>query len=106
MLGSIAAPAQPNVQHSLVPTFGPLLSEASNASPRDLSDTDFDLGFYFGTNDSRSETEEEAVKTRPQSAAGSVTSIDVLSEQLEASLEDMIQTAQMHPRSLQVSYSI
>lgn len=104
VLGSITAPAHLSIQHPSVPTFGPLLSEASNASPRDLSDTDFDLGFYFGTNDSRSEAEDEdVVKTRPQSSAGSVNSIDVLSEQLEASLEDMIQTAQMHPRSLQVS---
>lgn len=113
VLGSIVAPAQPNVhRESSIPTFGSLLSEgsdASNSSPRDLSDTDFDLGFYFGGSggDSRSEAEEveeDSTKTRPPSATGSNHSLDLLSEQLEASLEDMIQTAQMHPRSLQVSF--
>lgn len=110
VLGSIVAPAQPSVQRGTsVPTFGTLLSDGSDASgssPRDLSDTDFDLGFYFGSNESRSETveEEDSTKTRPASAVGSNHSLDLLSEQLEASLEDMIQTAQMHPRSLQVSF--
>ena len=108
VLGSIVAPVQPTLQRPVVPTFGSLLSDGvSDGSPRDqsLNDTDFDLVFYFGGNDSRPEDDDAEVNkvTRPgSSAAESSSSIDALSEQLEASLEDMIQTAQMHPRSLQV----
>ncbi|XP_057375216.1 segmentation protein cap'n'collar-like isoform X2 [Daphnia carinata] len=109
VLGSIVA-SRSSAQVP-VPNFGSLLSDGgSSGSPRDDSLSDLDLGFYFGTDDDRAQTEtvedgddeeEELLKLfRPESSSSN--SIDVLSEQLEASLEDMIQTAQMHPRSLQV----
>lgn len=74
-----------------------------------IDDTDIDLALFL--NDVRSTDDDEE---RPSSssrssssadrppAASPTDSIEELSAQLEASLEDMIQTAQMHPRSLQV----
>ena len=76
-----------------------------------LNDPEIDLGFYFSDDQ---DSDEENIRDELASAAAAVVvdgadqsssceAIDTLSEQLEASLEDMIQTAQMHPRSLQVS---
>ena len=73
-----------------------------------LNDPEFDLGFYFSDDqDSDEENIRDELASAAAVAAGadqssSSEAIDILSEQLEASLEDMIQTAQMHPRSLQV----
>ena len=114
VLGSIVASRQAiQDNNTSVPNFGSLLSDGASAgSSGEESLSDLDLGFYFGSeinraqeeveNDGDDEEEEELVKLiRPESSASSNT-IDAISEQLEASLEDMIQTAQMHPRSLQV----
>lgn len=107
ILGSISAPAQPATSQR-PSSYDSLLSDGSTGSPHDrsFSDVDLDLGFYFGQNDSRNSTEEQhddLIKNRPGSSSSQSSGvIDALSEQLEASLEDMIQTAQMHPRSLQV----
>ena len=86
-----------------------LLSEVDSPTSLEqslLHDPEFDLGFYFDDEDQ--DEDEEIVRAELLSAASNNSSrdsrgIDNLSEQLEASLEDMIQTAQMHPRSLQVS---
>ena len=117
VLGSIVASRQAiQDNNTSVPNFGSLLSDGASAgSSGEESLSDLDLGFYFGSeinraqdevendgDDGDDEEEEELVKLiRPESSASSNT-IDTISEQLEASLEDMIQTAQMHPRSLQV----
>ena len=117
VLGSIVASRQAiQDNNTSVPNFGSLLSDGASAgSSGEESLSDLDLGFYFGSeinraqeevendgDDGDDEEEEELVKLiRPESSASSNT-IDAISEQLEASLEDMIQTAQMHPRSLQV----
>lgn len=109
VLGSIVA-SRSSAQVP-VPNFGSLLSDGGSTSGSPRNDSlDLDLGFYLGTDDSRAQAEsaedgddeeEELLKLfRPESSSSHT--IDTLSEQLEASLEDMIQTAQMHPRSLQV----
>ncbi|KZS07428.1 putative Segmentation protein cap'n'collar, partial [Daphnia magna] len=108
VLGSIVA-SRSSAQVP-VPNFGSLLSDGGSTSGSPRNDSlDLDLGFYLGTDDSRAQAEsaedgddeeEELLKLfRPESSSSHT--IDTLSEQLEASLEDMIQTAQMHPRSLQ-----
>lgn len=97
VLGSIAAPRQPEtIATSLGVSINPE-EELENESEEDLlRSTDLDLGFYFGSSSSNSNCDEEDQEAN----------VDSLSEQLEASLEDMIQTAQMHPRSLQVRREI
>lgn len=94
VLGSIAAPRQPGaVASSLGVSIN--AEEIEEESDEDLlRSTDLDLGFYFGSS-SNSNSDEEDQEAKEAN-------VDSLSEQLEASLEDMIQTAQMHPRSLQV----
>lgn len=114
VLGSIVASRQTVQESTSVLNFGSLLSDGASAgSSGEDSLSDLDLGFYFGSEDHRAQEEiendgddeeedEELVKLiRPESSSSNT--IDAISEQLEASLEDMIQTAQMHPRSLQVS---
>ena len=116
VLGSIVSSRQAVQENSSVLNFGSLLSDGASAgSSGEESLGDLDLGFYFGSVGNRAqedidndgddeEEEEELVKLiRPESSASN--SLDAISEQLEASLEDMIQTAQMHPRSLQVLFN-
>lgn len=112
VLGSIVAARQTVQESTSALNFGSLLSDGASAgSSGEESIGDLDLGFYFDSpnnraheeieNDADDEEEEELVNLiRPESSASNT--IDAISEQLEASLEDMIQTAQMHPRSLQV----
>ena len=75
-----------------------------------MDDTNFDLGFYLSHNegkqnsDSRSSSPAEAAGTSSVAtgAEADAEQSDDISDELESRLDDMIQAAQMHPRSLQV----
>lgn len=111
MLCSIAAPKKPRANSSAHEASEAHEDVDSVDEQPSFDDTDLDLAFFL--NDVKSSDDEE----RPSSSGTSspsagrrsivspTDSIEELSAQLEASLEDMIQTAQMHPRSLQVGQS-
>jgi len=97
LLGSIPATPRPSTSSD---TVDPLLCDAV-----DVDVGDFDLPFYFDDRHplkDRTEPEVEPEVDHVLEVVPDKEDIDVISQQLEDSLEDMIQTAQMHPRSLQV----
>ena len=74
-----------------------LTTDVSLHEPSGLAGAEFDLGFYF--EDSSTQQLKDPLNTTAEESAET---LNTISEELEANLEDMIQTAQMHPRSLQV----
>lgn len=102
VLGSISAPNLTATGRIVGAgaTFESLLSTrdlSPSLEDQLLNSTELDLGFYLPSDDDNNNNNND------EPAKEEEASIDILSEQLEASLEDMIQTAQMHPRSLQVT---
>ena len=97
VLGSIANLLDPTVLASSERALDHLLTRNDDSlhSVHLLEDDSFDLGFEF-------DAEEDV--DRADSGSPSSLHLDAVSEQLESNLEDMIQTAQMHPRSLQVGH--
>ena len=105
LLASIAAPRQPVVRAQAAESVDRLLAEQeSSLSEIDpLGEENFDLCIYLNQEEDLSKDRSGSASPTPGTSSEAESSIDLLSEELEASLEDMIQTAQMHPRSLQVS---
>ena len=105
LLGLIATAARPSTAASVPltsdsdPVFDQLLAaDVPLREPSTLDSTEFDLGFCF--EDSLTPPIRNPLNTTAEGETAET--LDAISEELEASLEDMIQTAQMHPRSLQV----
>ena len=98
LIGATALDTPTSIADDSCSSFGQRLYEQEEQlhDYQSLDDPDYDLGFYF---------ESKALLDGEDTTAESLSeseNIDHLTEELETRLEDMIQTAQMHPRSLQV----
>ena len=105
LLASIAAPRQPVVRAQAAESVDRLLAEQESSLNEidPLGEENFDLCIYLNQEEDLSKDRSSSASPTPGTSSEAESSVDLLSEELEASLEDMIQTAQMHPRSLQVS---